>query len=84
MLSSNMLPWLGGTNKAAGEEKRHDHTGRNIRNADGINPNGPPAIDTAPSEKRALHCSKLGTWNINGLNLGKLNIVKNKMNRLNI
>ncbi|XP_075449195.1 uncharacterized protein LOC142490664 [Ascaphus truei] len=54
---------------------------------DRINPLGLPSADVAHSETTTLRCTKpykIGTWNVNGLNTGKLDIVKRELNRLNI
>lgn len=64
-------------------KERDYHSSRSIHDANEVNPNGSVAVDTTPSEKSYFCYSKifkLGTQNINGLNIGKLNIVKNEMN----
>lgn len=84
---SSESPWLRGTDKATEEEQTDYHSIRITRDVDGVNPNGPPAIDTVARENGSLCCSKifkLGIGNINDLILGKLNIVKDKMNRITL
>ncbi|XP_029637464.1 craniofacial development protein 2-like [Octopus sinensis] len=87
MVPSGGTPGLRGTTLATGEEHKANHNSGGIDDADGANPSGHLPADVATSELRSLRCTKvtkIGTWNIKGMNIGKLDTIQKEMNRLNI
>jgi hypothetical protein len=87
MVPSGETPGPRGISLATGEEHRDDQSSGGISDVDRTNPSGLLSADVATSKMRFLRCTKvtkIGTWNVNGMNIGKLDIVKKEMNRLNI
>ncbi|CAI9726028.1 Hypothetical predicted protein [Octopus vulgaris] len=75
------------TTLTTGEEHKDNHNSGGIDDADGTNPSGHLPADVATSELRSLRCTKvtkIGTWNVRGMNIGKLDTINKEMNRLNI
>ena len=89
---SNMVleggpPGLEGTDQATREEQGRSLNSSGIYDAGRANPSGRRSADAAPCKKIRLRFSKthnIGTWNVRGMNTGKLDIVKSEMQRLNI
>ncbi|XP_029655817.1 craniofacial development protein 2-like [Octopus sinensis] len=84
MVLSGGSPGLRGTTLATGEERKDNHNSSGIDDADGTNPSGHLPADVANSELRCTKVTKIGTWNVRGMNIGKLDTIKKEMNRLNI
>ena len=53
----------------------------------GPKPKGSSAVDVPGSERKVRCCKEkycIGTWNVRSINLGKLDVVKEEMARINI
>ena len=75
------------TKNATGEEQRSLSSNLGCYDADGSKPSGSPFADVVLDERKDLRCMKthqIATWNVRGMNVGKLDIIKNEMTRLNI
>lgn len=78
---------LDGILRATGEEQRPVDNSLRNNDVDGVNPAGTPAAEESHSDSNCLRCTKIlkmGTWNIRGLVLGKLDIIKREFTRNNI
>ena len=72
---------------ATGEEQWSLSSNLGCYDADGSKPSGSPFADVVLDERKDLRCMKthqIATWNVRGMNVGKLDIIKNEMTRLNI
>jgi hypothetical protein len=87
---SNMVldsepPRLDSINHATGEERRRiPSTQDGIVDAGELKPSGGSLADVADGGKESRRCTKpyaMGTWNVRGMSLGKLDIVKQEMQR---
>ena len=75
------------TKNATGEEQRSLSSNLGCYDADGSKPSGSPFADVVPDERKDLRCvntHRIATWNVRGMSVGKLDIIKNEMTRLNI
>ena len=75
---------LDGSLRATGEEQGPVPSSQGVYDAVGKNPVGSPRADGFRDERSSLRCTKyyqIGTWNVRGMSLGKLEIVKREMNR---
>ena len=75
---------LDGSLRATGEEQGPVPSSQGVYDAVGKNPVGSPRADGFRDERSSLRCTKyyqIGTWNVRGMFLGKLEIVKREMNR---
>ncbi|XP_064138673.1 craniofacial development protein 2-like [Loxodonta africana] len=79
-------PRLEGTQKMTGEELP-PQSRVDLNDVDGVKLSGPSFADVARLKMRRNSCKRpliIGTWNVRSMNLGKLEIVKNEMERINI
>ena len=76
-----------GIQHATEEEQRTRTSSSRANEVVGPKPKGCSAADLRGSEKK-VQCSKekycIGTWNVRSVNLGKLDVVKQEMARINI
>uniref|UniRef100_A0A914XJB6 Endonuclease/exonuclease/phosphatase domain-containing protein n=1 Tax=Plectus sambesii TaxID=2011161 RepID=A0A914XJB6_9BILA len=87
MVLEGGTPGLEGTPQATREEQGQSSSSSDIYDAGWTNPSGHWLADAAPRERNRLRFTKvhnIGTWNVRGMNTGKLDIVKAEMERLNI
>uniref|UniRef100_A0A3B1JKT5 Endonuclease/exonuclease/phosphatase domain-containing protein n=1 Tax=Astyanax mexicanus TaxID=7994 RepID=A0A3B1JKT5_ASTMX len=88
MVLKSETPGLEGTDHITREERGRFSSSEGIYDVDGTNPSGLPPADVAPSKRKRLRFSKtphnIGTWNVRGMNIGKLEIIKQEMKRLYI
>uniref|UniRef100_A0A670IUS3 Endonuclease/exonuclease/phosphatase domain-containing protein n=1 Tax=Podarcis muralis TaxID=64176 RepID=A0A670IUS3_PODMU len=76
-----------GVQHAAGEERRTSTSRSRADEAAGPKPKGRSVADMHGSERKVQCCKEkycIGTWNVRTMNLGKLDVVKNEMARINI
>ena len=78
------LPRLGGTQYATGDQWRN-----NSRKNEGMEPKQKqnPVVDVTGDRSKVRCCKEqycIGTWNVRSMNQGKLEVVKQKMARVNI
>ncbi|XP_041109767.1 craniofacial development protein 2-like [Polyodon spathula] len=76
-----------GTQQATREGQGRSSNSSGNYEADGTNPPGHRSADADPCERTRLRLTKvhnIGTWNVRGMNTGKLDIIKTEMERLNI
>ena len=80
----DLLPKLVGTQYAKGEEWRN-----NSRKKEGMEPKQKqyPGVDVTGDRSKVQCCKEqycIGTWNVRSMNLGKLEVVKQEMARVNV
>ena len=76
-----------GVQHATEEEQRTSTSSSRANKVLGPKPKGRPAVDATGSERKVQCCKEkycTGTWNVRSMNLGKLNVVKQEMARINI
>uniref|UniRef100_A0A670HPY9 Endonuclease/exonuclease/phosphatase domain-containing protein n=1 Tax=Podarcis muralis TaxID=64176 RepID=A0A670HPY9_PODMU len=76
-----------GVQHATGEERRASTSRSRADEAAGPKPKGRSVADMPGSERKVQCCKEkycIGTWNVRTMNLGKLEVVKNEMARINI
>ena len=76
-----------GVQHATEEEQRTSTSRFRADEAAGPKPKGRSVVDTPGSERKVQCCKEkycIGTWNVRTMNLGKLDVVKNEMERINI
>nr|XP_042086679.1 craniofacial development protein 2 isoform X3 [Ovis aries] len=76
-----------GVQHAAGEERRADTNTSSKNEAAGPKWKGQPAVDVSGDESKLRCCKEeycIGTWNVRSMNPGKLDVVKQEMERINI
>uniref|UniRef100_A0A670JDU5 Endonuclease/exonuclease/phosphatase domain-containing protein n=1 Tax=Podarcis muralis TaxID=64176 RepID=A0A670JDU5_PODMU len=76
-----------GVQHATGEERRTSTSRSRADEAAGPKPKGRSVADMHGSERKVQCCKEkycIGTWNVRTMNLGKLDVVKNEMARINI
>ena len=72
---------------ATEEERRANTNSSRANEVVGSKPKGRSAVDVPGSKKKVRCCKEkccIGTWNERSMNLGKLDVVKQEMARLNI
>ena len=78
---------LEGVQHATEEERRTSTSSSRANEVIVPKPKGHSAVD-APGSERKVRCCKekycIGTWNVRSMNLGKLEVVKQEMARINI
>jgi len=88
MVLDSEAPRLNITNLATGEEReRIRSTQDNVDDARELKPSGGSLADEVTGGNGRLRCTKpytLGTWNVRGMSLGKLDIIKQEMHRTDI
>lgn len=78
---------LDGNLRVTEEEQGPVPSSQGVYDAIGGNPIGSPIADGARDERSSLRCTKyyqIGTWNVRGMSLGKLEIVKQEMIRTDV
>ena len=69
------------------EEWRTSTSSSGANEVVGPKPKGHSAVDMPGSERKVQYCKEkycIGTWNVRSVNLGKLDVVKQEMARINI
>lgn len=87
MMSVDGTPGSTGIQQVTREEQGFGTSSSGNYDVTGTNPLGRQAADAPDSEQPSLCCvnnHKIATWNVRGMNQGKLDIVKNEMTRLEI
>ncbi|XP_062861160.1 craniofacial development protein 2-like [Trichomycterus rosablanca] len=87
MMPDGRTPGPEGTHQATREEQRCCSSSSGTYDAGRTNPSGLQPADAVSSERTRLRLSRthnIGTWNVRGMSTGKLEIVKNEMQRLNV
>lgn len=87
IVSDGRTPRPNGTQGATGEGQRLSTSSQEFYDATGRNPSGRLVADVSTDERRSLSCTnihRIATWNVQGMNLGKLDIVKQEMDRLQV
>ena len=88
MVLEGGTPGPEGTDHATREERGRFSSSEGIHDVDRTNPSGHPSTEAALSKRNRLRFSttthNIGTWNVRGMNTGKLEIVKQEMQRLSI
>ncbi|ESN94232.1 hypothetical protein HELRODRAFT_164037 [Helobdella robusta] len=88
MVLKSETPGLESTYHITRDERERFSSSEGIYDVDGTNPSGLPPADVAPSKRKRLRFSttihNIGTWNVRGMNIGKLKIIKQEMQRLHI
>ena len=76
-----------GVQHATEEEWRTSTSSSRVNEVVGPKLKGRSAVDTHGSERKVQCCKEkhcIGTWNVRSMNLGKLDVVKQEMARINI
>ena len=84
MTLKDELPRSGGAQYATGEDERNSSR-RNEETEPKQKQN--PVLDATGDENKVQYCKEqycIGTWNVRSVNQGKLEVVKQKMTRVNI
>ena len=75
-----------GIQHATEEERRTSTSNLRANEVVGPKPKGCSAVDVPGSERKVQCCKEkycIGTWNVRSMNLGKLDVVKQEMARIN-
>jgi len=84
MTLKDELPRLVGTQYATGEDRRNSY----IKNEEAETKwKQCPGVDVSGAESKVQCCKEqycIGTWNVRSINQGKLEMVKQEMERVNI
>ena len=76
-----------GVQHATEEERRTSTSSSRANEVVGPKPKGRSAVNVPRSERKVQCCKEkycIGTWNVRSINLGKLDVVKQEMARINI
>uniref|UniRef100_A0A8C9VZX0 Endonuclease/exonuclease/phosphatase domain-containing protein n=1 Tax=Scleropages formosus TaxID=113540 RepID=A0A8C9VZX0_SCLFO len=76
-----------GSHHATREEQLVSSSTSSVCDADGSKAQGRPDADVARPKERIRSCKdmvKLGTWNVQSMNLGKLDMVKSEMDKVGV
>ncbi|ESN92855.1 hypothetical protein HELRODRAFT_164986 [Helobdella robusta] len=88
MVLESETPGLESTYHITRDERERISSSEGIYDVDGTNPSGLPPADVAQSKRKRLRFTttihNIGTWNVRGMNIGKLEIIKQEMQRLHI